>query len=51
MGHTKTMCLFGCEVQFLLSGVLPVYQNLNYKLQKRLSDALSNQQSHQNFVR
>ena len=26
--------VFGCELQFLLSGVLPVLQNLNYKLQR-----------------
>ena len=32
----------------MLSGVLPVFQNLNYKLQrKRLSDVFSIQQSHE----
>ena len=49
MGHAKTVCLFGCEVQFLLSGVLPVFQNQNHNLQKILSDMLPNQQSHQKF--
>ena len=45
------MSLFGYEVQFLLSGVMPVFQNLNYNLQKRLTDVLPNQQSHhQQFV-
>ena len=29
----KTMSLFGYKVQFVLSGVLPVFQNLNYELQ------------------
>ena len=38
--------VFGYEQQFLLSGVLPEFQNLNYKLQRRLSDVLPNQQSH-----
>ena len=28
----KTMSLFGYEVQFLLSGVMPVFQNLKYNL-------------------
>ena len=46
---TITVCLFGYEVQFLLSRVLPVFQNLNYKLQSRLSDVLSDQQNHQNI--
>ena len=33
--------VFGYELQFLLSGVLPpVFQNLNYKLHRRLSDVL-----------
>ena len=41
------MSLFGYGMQFLSSGVLPVFQNLNYNLQKRLSDVLPNQQSHQ----
>ena len=50
MEHTKTLCLFGYEVQFLLSGVLPVFQNLSYKLQKRLSGVLPNQQGHQQHV-
>ena len=45
----KTMSLFGYGVQFVLLclGVLPVFQNLNYKLQRRLSDVLPDQQSHQ----
>ena len=43
----KTMSLFGYEVQFVLFGVLPMFQNLNYKLQRRLSDVLPNQQSNQ----
>ena len=34
-------CVFGCEVQFLLSGVLPGFQNLDCKLQSRLPDVLS----------
>ena len=36
--------VFGYELQFLLSGVLLVFQNLNYKLQRRLSDVLPIQQ-------
>ena len=43
----KTVSLFEYEAQFLLSGVLPVFQNLKYKLQRRLSDVLPNQQRHQ----
>ena len=43
----KTMSLLGYEVQFALFGVLPVFQNLNYKLQRRLFDVLSYQQSHE----
>ena len=46
---TITVCSFGYEVHFLLSGVLPVLQNLNYKLQNRLSDVLSNQQNRQSI--
>ena len=46
----KTMPLFGYEVQFLLSGVLPAFQNLNYNLQRRLSYVLPNQQDHQKHV-
>ena len=46
----KTMSLFGYEVQFVLFGVLPVFQNLNYKLQSRLSDVLPNQQGHQEYL-
>ena len=38
------MSLFGYGVQFLLSGVLPVFQNLSYNLHKILSDVLSIQQ-------
>ena len=34
----KAMSL-GYELQFLLSGVLPVFQNLNYKLYKKLSSS------------
>ena len=30
--------------------MFPVFQNLNYKLQSRLSDVLPNQQSHQKYV-
>ena len=40
----RTMSLFEYEVQFVLSGVLPVVQNLNCKLQRRLSNVLPNQQ-------
>ena len=32
---------FGYGLQFLLCGVMPVFQNLKYKLQRRLSDVLS----------
>ena len=32
-------------IQFLLSGVLQIFRNLNYKLKRRLSDVLPNQQS------
>ena len=39
--------VFGYELQFLLSGVLPVVRNLKYNLQRRLSDVLSIQRSHQ----
>ena len=46
----KMMSLFGYGIQFLLSGVLPVFQNLNYNLQKILSDVLPNQQSYQKLV-
>ena len=46
----KTISLFGYGIQFLLSRVLPVFQNLNYNLQKRLSGVLPDQQSHQKFV-
>ena len=35
---------FGYELQFLLFGVLPVFQNLNYKLKRTLSDVLPIQQ-------
>ena len=30
--------VLGYELQLLLSGVLRIFQNLNYKLQRRLSD-------------
>ena len=46
----EMMSLFGYEIQFLLSGVLPVFQNLNYNLQKIMYDVLPNQQSYQKFV-
>ena len=46
----KTMSFFGYGTQFLLSGVLPVFQGLNYKLQRRLSDVLPNQRSHRKYV-
>ena len=36
------MSLFGYEVQFLLFGMMLVFQNLNYNLQNRLSDVLPN---------
>ena len=40
------------ELQFPLSGVLPIFQNLNYMLlQRRLSDVLPNQQSHQKWFK
>ena len=40
------------ELQFPLSGVLPIFQNLNYTLlQRRLSDVLPNQQSHQKWFK
>ena len=38
----KTMSLFGYKVQFLLSGMMLVFQNLNYRLKNRLSDVLPN---------
>ena len=43
----KSISLFGYGIQILPSGMLPVFQNLNYNLQKGLSDVLPNQQSHQ----
>ena len=46
----KTMSLFGYGIQLLLSGVLQVFQNRNYELQRRLSGVLSNQQSRQKYV-
>ena len=49
LGHTKT-CLFGCEVTVCTVWRATGVQNLNYKLQKRLSDMLPNQQSHQTYV-
>ena len=39
-------CL-GVRIKEKLSGVLPVFQNLNYKVQRRLSDVLPLHQSHQ----
>ena len=46
----KTMSLFEYEVQFVLFGVLPVFQSLNFKVQRRLSDVLPNQRSQQEYV-
>ena len=46
----KTMSLFEYEVQFVLFGVLPVFQSLNFKVQRRLSDVLPNQPNHQEYV-
>ena len=45
--------VFGYELQFLMSinRVLPVFQNLNYKLQRRLSDVLPIHQSHQKLYK
>ena len=40
--------VIGNELQLLISEVLPVSQNLNYKIRRKLSDVLSIQQSHQN---
>ena len=45
-----TMFLFGYGIQLLLSGVLQVFQNRNYELQRRLSGLLPNQQSRQKYV-
>ena len=44
-GHGADQCRngFGYELQFLLSGVLLVIQNLSYKVHRRLSDVLPNQ--------
>ena len=42
---------FGYELQCLVSGVLPVFQNLNYKLHRRLSDVLPIQQSRQKLFK
>ena len=39
--------VFGYKLEFLLSGVLPVFQDLNYKLQRRLLDVLPIRQSRQ----
>ena len=38
--HRRQGDVFRYELQFLLSGVLPIFQNLNYKLQRRLSDVM-----------
>ena len=46
----KTMSFFGYGTLFLLSGMLPMIQNLHYNPQKRLSDVLPNQLSRQRFV-
>ena len=43
------MSLFGYEVQILLSEMMPVSQNLNHNLLKRLSVVLTNQQGHQSM--
>ena len=48
--RVKMMSLFGYGIQFLLFGVLSVLQNLNYNLQKILTDVLRNQQGYQKFV-
>ena len=44
---TENMGNFGYRLQFLLSGVLAVFQNLSYKLHQRLRGVLPIQQSHQ----
>ena len=46
----KKMSLFGYGIRSLLSGVLAVFQNVNYNLQRRLSDVMPNQQSYQKFI-
>ena len=46
----KTMSLFGDGIQLLLSGVLQVFPNRNYELQRRLSGVLPNQQGRQKYV-
>ena len=38
--------VFEYKLQFLPYGVLSVFKNLNYKLQRRLSDVLLNPRSH-----
>ena len=38
--HRRRDDVSGCELQFLLFRVLPVFQNLNYKLQRSLSNVL-----------
>ena len=43
--------VFGYELQFLLSGVLPVFQSLNYKPKRRLPDLLPNQQRPQKLYK
>ncbi|CAN0005587.1 unnamed protein product, partial [Ascophyllum nodosum] len=42
--------VFGYELQVLLSGVLQVFQNLGYKIQRRLSVVLLIYQSHRHFT-
>ena len=43
--------VFVYELQLLLSGVLPILQNLSYKLQKRLSYVLPIDQSNQKWLK
>ena len=43
--------VFGYDLQFLLSGVLPVLQNLSYKAQITRSEVLRKQYSHQKLYK
>ena len=45
----KTMSLFVYRIHLLLSVVLQVFQNRHHNVQKRLSEVLPNQQSHQKY--
>ena len=47
LGLTTREIVFGCELQFVLSGVLPMFQGLIYKLHRRLSDLLPIHQMNQ----